>query len=112
MKLVEAVPLAGALRFELLSEGHRDKGARPVKRGGHDPPPDNAPRPQGARRRETAPMNDADLRGLDRMNALAKQLLEDESYFTLPNLRPRDAATLVLIDRCGSGPQGAAGQAP
>ncbi|HEY4404426.1 MAG TPA: NUDIX hydrolase [Xanthobacteraceae bacterium] len=50
-------------------------------------------------------MNDADLRGLDRMNALAKQLLEDESYFTLPNLRPKDAATLVLIDNSGPVPK-------
>jgi ribonuclease R len=32
VKLVEAVPLAGALRFELISEGHRDKGARPSRR--------------------------------------------------------------------------------
>jgi 8-oxo-dGTP pyrophosphatase MutT (NUDIX family) len=43
-------------------------------------------------------MNDDDLHGLDRMNAVAKQLLEDESYFKLPNLRPKDAATLILID--------------
>jgi 8-oxo-dGTP pyrophosphatase MutT (NUDIX family) len=41
------------------------------------------------------------LQGLDRMNALAKQLLEDESYYKLPNLRPRDAATLILIDDSG-----------
>jgi ribonuclease R len=34
VKLVEAVPLAGALRFELISEGHRDKAARPSKRDG------------------------------------------------------------------------------
>jgi len=39
-----------------------------------------------------------DLHGLDRMNALAKELLEDASYFKLPNLRPKDAATLILID--------------
>jgi 8-oxo-dGTP pyrophosphatase MutT (NUDIX family) len=39
-----------------------------------------------------------DLHGLDRMNALAKELLEDDSYFKLPNLRPKDAATLILID--------------
>lgn len=39
-----------------------------------------------------------DLHGLDRMNALAKELLEDENYYKLPNLRPKDAATLVLID--------------
>ena len=43
-------------------------------------------------------MNDKDLRGLERMNALAQELLEDESYFKLPNLRPKDAATLILID--------------
>jgi ribonuclease R len=32
VKLVEAVPLAGALRFELLSEGRQDGAARPSKR--------------------------------------------------------------------------------
>jgi 8-oxo-dGTP pyrophosphatase MutT (NUDIX family) len=46
-------------------------------------------------------MNDNDLHGLARMNALAKQLLEDESYYKLPNLRPKDAATLILIDHSG-----------
>ena len=50
-------------------------------------------------------MNDTDLRGLERMNALAKELLDDESYYKLPNLRPRDAATLVLIDHCGPTPK-------
>jgi 8-oxo-dGTP pyrophosphatase MutT (NUDIX family) len=43
----------------------------------------------------------SDLHGLDRMNALAKQMRGDESYFKLPNLRPRDAATLILIDHSG-----------
>ncbi len=62
------------------------------------------------RRRETAPMNaidrrDIDLHGLDRMNALAKELLEDENYFKLPNLRPQDAATLILIDDRGPAPK-------
>jgi 8-oxo-dGTP pyrophosphatase MutT (NUDIX family) len=46
-------------------------------------------------------MKDNDLHGLERMNALAKQLLEDESYYKLPNLRPKDAATLILIDHSG-----------
>ncbi len=46
-------------------------------------------------------MNAMDLHGLERMNALAKELLEDESYFKLPNLRPKDAATLILIDNGG-----------
>jgi len=50
-------------------------------------------------------MSDDDLRGLDRMNALAGQLLEDESYFTLPNLRPKDAATLILIDHSAATPK-------
>jgi len=50
-------------------------------------------------------MSDNDLHGLDRMNALAKQLLEDESYYKLPNLRPKDAATLILIDHCGPTPK-------
>jgi ribonuclease R len=49
VKLVEAVPLAGALRFELVSEGRRDSGARrskPDGRAGHRPPvrPDRASR--------------------------------------------------------------------
>jgi 8-oxo-dGTP pyrophosphatase MutT (NUDIX family) len=43
----------------------------------------------------------SDLRGLDRMNALAQELLADESYFKLPNLRPKDAATLILLDHSG-----------
>jgi 8-oxo-dGTP pyrophosphatase MutT (NUDIX family) len=50
-------------------------------------------------------MNDDDLYGLERMNALAEQLLEDESYYTLPNQRPKDAATLILIDRSGPTPK-------
>ena len=54
-------------------------------------------------------MTDADLHrhlfGLDRMNALAEQLLEDESYYTLPNLRPKDAATLILIDHSAPTPK-------
>ena len=43
--------------------------------------------------------------GLDRMNALAKMLLEDENYFQFPNLRPKDAATLILLDRSASVPK-------
>jgi 8-oxo-dGTP pyrophosphatase MutT (NUDIX family) len=55
-------------------------------------------------------MNDIDLHGLDRMNALAKELLEDENYFKLPNLRPRDAATLILIDDRGPVPKALLGK--
>jgi 8-oxo-dGTP pyrophosphatase MutT (NUDIX family) len=50
-------------------------------------------------------MSDNALHGLERMNALAKQLLEDESYYKLPNLRPKDAATLILIDHSGPTPK-------
>jgi 8-oxo-dGTP pyrophosphatase MutT (NUDIX family) len=46
-------------------------------------------------------MNHGNPHGLARMNALAKQLLEDESYYRFPNLRPKDAATLILVDRAG-----------
>src|SRR6202040_3868332 len=49
--------------------------------------------------------SDNELHGLERMNALAKELLEDASYFKLPNLRPKDAATLILIDRSGPTPK-------
>jgi ribonuclease R len=35
VKLVEAAPVAGALRFELLSEGKPGRNARPPRRG-HD----------------------------------------------------------------------------
>ena len=44
-------------------------------------------------------MNESNEAGLARMNALARQLVEDEHYFDFPNLRPRDAATLILLDR-------------
>jgi 8-oxo-dGTP pyrophosphatase MutT (NUDIX family) len=46
-----------------------------------------------------------DAPGLDRMNELAKTLLEDENYFQFPNLRPKDAATLILLDRSGPVPK-------
>jgi ribonuclease R len=55
VKLVEAVPLAGALRFELLSEGERPKGARPAKRDSQTRRPTTLPprkaRHKGKRRR-------------------------------------------------------------
>jgi len=46
-------------------------------------------------------MNASHPLGLDRMNALAKEILADPGYLNLPNLRPRDAAALILIDRSG-----------
>jgi ribonuclease R len=51
VKLVEAVPLAGALRFELLSEGRQDGAARAAKRAGRGaaPRPDRPIRARGDR---------------------------------------------------------------
>ena len=46
-----------------------------------------------------------DHAGLARMNALGKELLADKNYFKFPNLRPKDAATLILIDRSGPVPK-------
>jgi ribonuclease R len=53
VKLVEAVPLAGALRFELLSEGRHDGAARPSKRDprGASGRPDRTNRKRGGKRR-------------------------------------------------------------
>jgi 8-oxo-dGTP pyrophosphatase MutT (NUDIX family) len=39
--------------------------------------------------------------GLARMNALAGEILGAADYLALPNLRPRDAAALILIDCSG-----------
>jgi 8-oxo-dGTP pyrophosphatase MutT (NUDIX family) len=50
-------------------------------------------------------MNISNPEGVARMNAFAKQLVEDESYYKFPNLRPRNAATLILIDRSGPVPK-------
>jgi len=44
-------------------------------------------------------MNEADPLG--RMNVLAKEILADPGYLKFPNLRPRDASALILIDRSG-----------
>jgi ribonuclease R len=56
VRLVEAVPLAGALRFELISEGRHDSGARRSKRDlravrGPSGRPDRTVRDRGGKRR-------------------------------------------------------------
>jgi len=53
VKLVEAVPLAGALRFELISEGRHDGAARRPKRDARKPSgrPDRAIRARAGKRR-------------------------------------------------------------
>src|SRR5262249_34856214 len=52
-------------------------------------------------RRKAPPMNHDNVQALARMNSLAKEILADPGYLKLPNLRPRDAAALILIDRSG-----------
>jgi 8-oxo-dGTP pyrophosphatase MutT (NUDIX family) len=39
------------------------------------------------------------------MNELGQLILADKDYFKLPNLRPRNAATLILLDRAGKVPK-------
>jgi 8-oxo-dGTP pyrophosphatase MutT (NUDIX family) len=46
-------------------------------------------------------MSEANPLGLGRMNALAKEILADPGYLKLPNLKPKDAAALILVDRSG-----------
>src|SRR3954467_2442675 len=43
--------------------------------------------------------------GLAMMNELAKLILADKDYFKFANLRPKDAATLILLDRSGMVPK-------
>jgi 8-oxo-dGTP pyrophosphatase MutT (NUDIX family) len=43
--------------------------------------------------------------GLARMNELGKVILADKDYFKFANLRPKDAATLILLDRSGKVPK-------
>src|SRR3954449_9837694 len=43
--------------------------------------------------------------GLTRMNRLGEVILADKDYFKFPNLRPKDAATLILLDRSGTVPK-------
>ncbi|MGE3998189.1 MAG: NUDIX hydrolase, partial [Variibacter sp.] len=39
------------------------------------------------------------------MNDLAKQLTDAERDQSFPNVRPRDAATLIVLDRTGAEPK-------
>ena len=100
VKLVEAAPVAGALRFECLSEGRYEPGqsgslgaaVSSVRRSG--------PSARAAVRQKKI----ADER---HCRALTK-VERDQSH---PNLKPRDAATLIVVDRAGAGTEGAARQA-
>ena len=96
VKLVEAAPVAGALRFELLSEGRYE----------------NVPKRTRARRR-VRPKSKLQGRNVEEtMTDIAERLTKVERDQSHPNLKPRDAATLIIVDRSGARAEGAARQAP
>ena len=95
MKLVEAAPVAGALRFELLSEGRYETSARSGKpRHGRFERPKSRSKRAGRTQIRTSSMND-----------IAERLTKIERDQSHPNLKPRDAATLILVDRSGAAPK-------
>jgi len=51
VRLVEAAPVAGALRFELLSEGRRGAPRRHARHEARGPARRNAKRPRGKQRK-------------------------------------------------------------
>ena len=96
VKLVEAIPVAGALRFELLSEGRYDLK---LKRG------------RGERRPERRGFRGRHQHRGQTMKEYAEHLtrierIEDgDGYGSGRTVRPQDAATLVLVDRSGAEPR-------
>jgi len=100
VRLVEAAPVAGALRFELLSEG-RPNGAR-RRRTREAPRPRAAPR---ATRAGEEAMSDVLADRIERMERFVKRMNEVERDLTSPYVRPKDAATLILVDRDGRVPK-------
>ena len=105
VRLVEAAPVAGALRFELLSEGRYKTAGRGRKRSERrDRKP--SPNPAGTRAgQETTAMSDAQTDHTERMNRFVKRMNEVERDLTSPYVRPKDAATLILVDRSGPVPK-------
>ena len=109
VKLVEAAPVAGALRFELLSEGRVMTGAqrRPSDRPGSGSAQSAA--------REEAVSRAKSLSWKAPMTDIPPELMQKFSTDALsghPNIAPKDASTLILLDRSGAGAEGADGQAP
>ncbi len=99
VKLVEAAPVAGALRFELLSEGRVMTGAQ--RRPSNVPagPTGTSPREETVSRQEAvswkAPMTETEL----------MQRFSSDAQPGHANVAPRDASTLILLDRSGPSPK-------
>src|SRR5262249_9453492 len=103
VRLVEAAPGAGALRFELRSQG---RPARGEGKGGRRGAGTSRGAP-AARRQATArkAMSDVYEDRLERMNRFVQRMNEVERDLTSPYVRPKDAATLILVDRSGRVPK-------
>ena len=102
VKLVEAAPVAGALRFELLSEGRVMTGAqrRPSDRPG-------GRRTPGAPPRKAVPGEKA-VSGKAPMTDVPPELMQKFTTDAMaghPNVTPKDASTLILLDRSGAVPK-------
>ena len=95
IRLVEAAPVAGALRFELLSEGRASSRRALCAYWRCSSGSERAS--EGSRTKE----NEDEKEMTDVPDLLAKEK-RDQSH---PTQRPRDAATLILLDRAGSAPK-------
>ncbi len=105
VKLVEAAPVAGALRFELLSEGRYDSAGTPRPQRAEHKHPASRPARRPERAQETAPMSDRHADHLDRMNEFVAKMNAVRARPLVPQRPAEDAATLILIDRSGEAPK-------
>ena len=104
VKLVEAAPVAGALRFELLSEGRID--AARATGAPSDPSATNARKHH--RRKQT----EGTMTRRHRPKLWAQRMTKTERDQSFPDSEPRDAATLMLIDRAEPRAEGPARPPP
>ena len=97
VKLVEAAPVAGALRFELVSEG-RAEPRRRVRASIAARPGAEIPRARNNGRHD-------DARHLAARQSLGRAHDQIRARPSFPDSEPRDAATMMLIDRSGPSPR-------
>ena len=101
VRLVEAIPTAGALRFEMLSEG-RYIGARPQ---GARPRSDNG-RPAGLHGQGRRTSFERGRRSLDRIGQRRIRMMQDEDHDAdrLPQRRRGRLTRSGLASRCSAAP--------
>ena len=78
-------------------------GKKSVIGAWRDPATSDRQRPQGNRGHPI--MRDVQADRLERMNRFVKRMNEVERDLTAPYVRPKDAATLILVDRSGPPPK-------